>query len=183
MNRTWRGEEWAVWLSVHHAPSVWQAVQPLRYPLVQAGAVVSLVLTVSCLSSPGPYCSIWVCVAFPPPEQCPSLLVCFIPIPPILPSCLYNESGCISFKNFIKKTLQPNLPPPNKCGFGFWLSFLRCLNSCRKASASLLVCADLSWTQLIYEIYPKQSWLTSKVWWLGCFFFFFPLHGNLITGG
>lgn len=137
-------------------------------------------LTVLRLSPPGPHCSTLVCVGFPPTEQCPSLLLCLISIPPILSCCLYNESSWISFKK--KKTWSKNpqsqSPSPNKCGCSFWLSFLRCLNSCRKASTSLFICADLSWAQLIYEIYPKQSWLTSKGW-VG----FFSLHGNLMTGG
>lgn len=128
----------------------------------------------SCVWEPQVYtaghCSHWISSA----EQCPSLLVCLILIPPILPCCLYNESGWISFKNLIKKYPKPNLHL-KKYGFGFWLSFLRCWNSCHKASTSLLICADLSWTQLIYEIYPKQSWLTRKV----LFFFFFSTSWEL----
>lgn len=126
-SRSWRGwEGWAVWLSEQHALSVWQAVQSLRFLSAQAWAVVSLVQPGLCLSPPGLHIHVW---WIPPAEQCSSLLVCLIPIPPIFLCCLYNESSWISLKKL--DTQLPSLALTSGCHFsGVWTVASRLLLLC-----------------------------------------------------
>lgn len=161
-----------MWLSVHHPHSIWQAAQPLRYLLAQAGAAASSALTVLCWSPPGLRRRTPLCVGFPPTEHrlCVSS--------PSHPSS--RAAFIMSQVEWLLKIWLKNVgaQPPSPQQMWLRLSLLGRLSSCCEASTSVFVCADLSWTQLIYEMYPKQSCLTSKR-----FFFFFFASWELNYGG
>lgn len=85
--------------SVCSMPSVWQAVQSLRFLSAQARAVVSSELTGLCLSPPGLHIRVcWI----PPAEQC-----LYVSSPSHLFSCV---AFIMSQVEFLEKNLIPNFP-------------------------------------------------------------------------
>lgn len=121
----------------------------------------------------------------------------FVSFPHLSHAVFYSKSGWISFKNLIgEEKYKPNLSPSAQ---QMWLWGLAVISQVSEQLlwgfhfSFMLAYAGLSWTALIYEIYPKQSWLASKVfsfswklnywrvgriWVVGVFLFLFNFHEN-----